>query len=235
MYAIAQAGGTITTSNLRKELERVLHPTDEDLVILKGRKDVSFSQKVRNLKSHSTLLKKGLATHTENGFEITADGRRLVNLNRHKLETLFQYASKDIAYELSQLSQPEGDNKEYLDDRIVTEGELRTRTVEYRTRSRELRDAAFDHYSHNGIIECRACDFDFAQAYPEIGVGTIQLHHLKPISYMRGEQIPMHEAILNICPLCANCHQIVHKKDPCIPIDDLKAILQVQYDYQVRT
>lgn len=231
LYAMDIAGGSIRTTDLRRALEGMLNPTGEDLEILSGRRDNKFSQKVRNLKAHDTLLNDGLATHTQNGFIITDAGRETLSQNRHKLETLFEFAPNDIASELRQISVSQGVDIEYIDERIITEGELRTRTVEYRSRSGELRSAAFEHYSQNGVISCHACGFDFALAYPDIGNGTIQIHHLKPVSYMRGEPLKLRDALRNVRPLCANCHLMVHKKNPPITIDELMKILQVSYDY----
>ena len=53
-------------------------PEGEDAEILQNRSDTKFSQKVRNLKSHKTLLKGGWATEIEEGFRITEKGRSLI-------------------------------------------------------------------------------------------------------------------------------------------------------------
>jgi hypothetical protein len=56
------SGGTITTTDLIDELSKIMEPTGEDLDIIKNRNDTKFSQKVRNLKSHNTMI--GLTTYT---------------------------------------------------------------------------------------------------------------------------------------------------------------------------
>jgi hypothetical protein len=50
-----QNDGTITTSKLIDELEKLIKLSPEDKAILAGRNDSYFSQIVRNLKSHSTF------------------------------------------------------------------------------------------------------------------------------------------------------------------------------------
>lgn len=50
-------------SVLVKKLREPLVPSPEDLEILKGRKDDRLSQVIRNLVSHRTLEKKGLAKY----------------------------------------------------------------------------------------------------------------------------------------------------------------------------
>jgi hypothetical protein len=71
--------GTVSTSDLINELTATIKPTGEDMAILNNRNDTKFSQKVRNLKSHNTITKLGLATFTPNStsgtFTITDDGR----------------------------------------------------------------------------------------------------------------------------------------------------------------
>ena len=76
----ASPNGTITTTDLITVLTNSMSPTGEDLNILENRNDTKFSQKVRNLKSHNTMI--GLAIHTpsatqrESGtFTITTDGQ----------------------------------------------------------------------------------------------------------------------------------------------------------------
>jgi len=70
--------GEMDTSDIIAALVRQFEPEGEDNEILAKRSDTKFTQKVRNLKSHKTLLKAGLATHTKKGFRITDAGRRLV-------------------------------------------------------------------------------------------------------------------------------------------------------------
>ncbi len=54
-----RTNGTGTTELIAALRER-LKPEGADLVILKGRQDDHFSQKVRNLVSHNTLVKRAL-------------------------------------------------------------------------------------------------------------------------------------------------------------------------------
>lgn len=76
--------GRASTTSLRRYLEDAFSPEGEDAEILRGRSDMKFDQKVRNLKSHETLLKLGYVTHYRGGFEITPAGRRFVEKIRAK-------------------------------------------------------------------------------------------------------------------------------------------------------
>jgi Mrr N-terminal domain len=74
----AAPNGEMQTTDIIEALEKAFSPKGEDSEILEGRHDTKFSQKVRNLKSHKTLLKAGLAEEIEDGFRITEKGRALV-------------------------------------------------------------------------------------------------------------------------------------------------------------
>jgi hypothetical protein len=52
----------LRTEDLIRILTERLEPADRDREILSGRSDAYFSQKVRNLKTHNTLERRGLAT-----------------------------------------------------------------------------------------------------------------------------------------------------------------------------
>lgn len=58
IYETSKDGGEgITTSSLIEKLREILNPAEEDLAVLKDRKDDKFSQKVRNLISHKKIDK----------------------------------------------------------------------------------------------------------------------------------------------------------------------------------
>lgn len=70
---------TIHTSDLRREIIRMLRPSGENLKILSGRSDEKITQIVRNLKSHkdnrTNIIGMGHAVCTEDGYwSITREG-----------------------------------------------------------------------------------------------------------------------------------------------------------------
>lgn len=78
----------ITTSELINELEKLIEIDDADKGIIQGRKDSYFTQKVRNLKSHNTLVKNGYATYTNGKFKITEEGKNYLDENQEKLKLI---------------------------------------------------------------------------------------------------------------------------------------------------
>ena len=55
---IIETNPGICTSRLIQEARRIMQPSGDDLTILKNRNDDKFSQKVRNIKSHDTIISK---------------------------------------------------------------------------------------------------------------------------------------------------------------------------------
>lgn len=90
----AQAGLSIT--EIDKQLRRRLDLSSEDRKILKGRKDDRFSQVVRNLVSHRTLEREGLAEYRRGGefgkgaYVLTPKGELVVGESKRSQLDLFQ-------------------------------------------------------------------------------------------------------------------------------------------------
>lgn len=76
-----QPSGFMTTEDLIVQLTADMQPCGDDLLILDGRSDTRFSQKVRNLVSHrnqsTSLETRGLADYDDvrEGWQITDLGR----------------------------------------------------------------------------------------------------------------------------------------------------------------
>ena len=77
----ASKSGFLSTTDIIAEMMERFKPDGHDLVILEGRADTYFSQKVRNVVSHrassTSLIKKGFAVYHKHlaGLEITETGR----------------------------------------------------------------------------------------------------------------------------------------------------------------
>ncbi|TIX43628.1 MAG: hypothetical protein E5V36_11550 [Mesorhizobium sp.] len=79
----------MTTAELAKKLREQIKPTAEDREPLQGRKDDRLSQVIRNLVSHRTLERRGLATYYKNPltgrghYRLTAMGNRTLSEARN--------------------------------------------------------------------------------------------------------------------------------------------------------
>lgn len=216
LYLMAKSEhGIISTSELISRLTAIMHPTGIDAQILDGRSDTYFSQKVRNLKSHNTLVRQNLATNYEDGFMLTQQGYEFVKAHQEAIDYLLQdeFNYEDVKTAIDNISLS-GVAKVLPIEEVISEGRVITRSIQTRERSSRLRTIALEHFTHNGIICCDCCGFNFPSYYgPNYGKDCIEIHHIKPIFQYEGdtfEQVVEH-ALHNLLPVCPNCHRVIHK------------------------
>jgi len=202
LLAMRRNGGSITMSKLIDELRSSMSPKGKDLAILDGRQDDHFSQKVRNLVSHRTLVKKGFAKYVQGKdgsglLALTAEGRK--------------HSADGSVYGVLDVTDLEN---EHL---LVSEGHLRLRTATKASRSQALRKLALK--MHGSI--CTACGLDFHAKYKAVKRDCIELHHVVPISEGIREN-----TIKNLIPLCPNCHRVAHTTQPPLSISAIRRMLQ---------
>jgi 5-methylcytosine-specific restriction enzyme A len=101
----------------------------------------------------------------------------------------------------------------------VFEGAKKTVVVNAYERDPTAREKCLAHWGS----ACAVCDFTFSRVYGERGEGFIHVHHLKPLSEIKGEYEL--DPIADLRPVCPNCHAMLHRTVPVITIDALKAIL----------
>jgi 5-methylcytosine-specific restriction protein A len=70
---------------------------------------------------------------------------------------------------------------------------------------------------------CMACGFNFQEIYGELGDDYIVVHHLTPVSAMGEDYIVDPEK--DLVTICANCHAMVHRRNPPLTINELKHLL----------
>ena len=138
----------IDTSELLSLLRRQLKPTGEDLEILAGRSDDKFSQKVRNLRSHGTLVeKRGFATFVDGRYHITPAGKALVSEGGEVFQSL-----KDQGFD--EIQRQSALDKNYKNI-LIEEGELTISNRVTVRRSALLRREAIKHFAdQDGSIAC---------------------------------------------------------------------------------
>ena len=95
------------------------------------------------------------------------------------------------------------------------EGEAYKREVLFRARNRALIQAK----KQDSDYRCEKCGLSFYEIYGDIGKNFIIAHHLEPISFRRE---PSKTTLDDIVLLCANCHAMVHRKQPPLSVNDLE-------------
>ncbi len=222
LYLMSLNNGIITTSELIEKLREIMKPTGEDLAILSGRNDDKFSQKVRNLRAHSTFERFGYAKYhgsPRNGYvEITNDGKRHLKANQDILKYLLinDFTYTDLTENLRKVEKNQNKKKiETFDENvIIQEGTKKLTEVAVYERSSTLRNYAITYYTKDEKIYCNCCNFNFHDFYGEqIGKGFIEIHHTKPIFKYEDEDLEntLSNAIKNLIPVCSNCHRMIHR------------------------
>lgn len=70
---------------------------------------------------------------------------------------------------------------------------------------------------------CKICGFSFTEKYGDIGEDFCHIHHIEPLSESGGEHDI--DPLLDLIPVCANCHAMLHIKSPALKPDELRLIL----------
>lgn len=216
LYLMSKADdGFISTSDLIAKLTTVMQPTGIDADILEGRNDTYFSQKVRNLKSHDTLARQNFANNHANGFVITEHGLEYVNSQKDAIDYLLNdnFNYEDVKTAIEQIS-ARGTTSVLPIEEIISEGRVVSRYVNTHERSTRLRMIALEHFTHNNMIYCDCCGFNFPTYYGEnYGKDCIEIHHIKPIFQYQGDSFEqvVDNALQNLLPVCPNCHRVIHK------------------------
>lgn len=87
-------------------------------------------------------------------------------------------------------------------------------------RDRKARAACIRHWG----AKCSVCDLDFAQRYGNLGAGFIHVHHLRELSDI-GHTYEV-DPVKDLRPICPNCHAMVHRRHPSVPISKLREQLK---------
>jgi 5-methylcytosine-specific restriction protein A len=67
---------------------------------------------------------------------------------------------------------------------------------------------------------CWVCGLDFGRVYGSLGTGYIEVHHRVPVSRMGAGYVV--DPVNDLVPLCANCHAMIHRRDPPVTPEELK-------------
>lgn len=204
---IARHPNGVTTSDLQVALRQALRPTGDDLILLAGRGDDRFSQKVRNLKSHSALVRRGFATYNAGTYRITPAGLNLLTAGRGVMQSL---ARQGFSSGLRNQAQ----DREF-DQIVIEEGKWDNISTRVTRRSALLRKFAVRHFADaSGSIACKACGFRSEEVYGPDCKSLIEIHHLKPLFLTVGVSFrsSFRDALTSVAPLCPTCHRMVHAK-----------------------
>lgn len=95
------------------------------------------------------------------------------------------------------------------------EGERYRSEATFRARNRALIEAK----KAKSDYRCEVCEMSFKEVYGEIGGKYIIAHHVIPIG---GRKSASKTTLDDIALVCANCHDMLHRKDPPMTIGELR-------------
>jgi|SRR5690606_16483920 len=106
---------------------------------------------------------------------------------------------------------------EDIDNEKLYEGAKQLITVNKYERSKKAREKCLEYHGYN----CKVCNLLLEEKYGDLGYKYIHVHHLKKIADIGKEYII--NPIKDLVPICPNCHSMIHKSNPMISIEELKA------------
>ena len=96
------------------------------------------------------------------------------------------------------------------------EGARRKVTVNAYERNPKARQECLKEHGY----KCAVCEMSFEEYYGDIGRGFIHVHHIKELSSIRGEYKV--DPVKDLCPVCPNCHAMLHRETPALSVDELR-------------
>lgn len=112
--------------------------------------------------------------------------------------------------------------QEELDiEKPLVEGASFTVQVSAFERNPVARQKCIAYYGTN----CSVCGFSFGSTYGSPAKDYVHVHHLKSLASI-GEEYVI-EPIKDLRPVCANCHAVIHLRQPPYSIEETKSMLNV--------
>lgn len=151
-----------------------------------------------------------------------------IEIDRDLDNILYEYKMVLSGYQIINESEyifkePEIDIKQ----EVGKEGGRRVVTSLSAERNRSLREKALKYHG----AKCIVCGFDFKEAYgEEYGENFIEIHHVQPLSENGIYNERLTDYKLDLVPVCANCHRMIHRKrKEVLSIEKLRSILSQKY------
>ena len=149
--------------------------------------------------------------------EFDLDVEQILN-DFDSLLPLYEFVERTARQMSVAVSLPE----EVLENVVYYEGGAQQILINRYERDIRARKKCIDYYG----TKCFVCGFNFAEVYGEVADGFIHVHHLIPLSEVNAEYIV--DPIVDLRPLCPNCHAVVHRKTPPLSIEQVRNLLNSQ-------
>ncbi|SDJ58674.1 5-methylcytosine-specific restriction enzyme A [Pedobacter sp. ok626] len=180
-----------------------------------GKSQTNVSQNViKDLISNN--FKIFIFTRTNSGKPFTFEGEGIAQDYKESTPVEITWSFKG-----RQLSRPETIPEEIpIEEKTLWEGNSQKILVNKYERNPQARRDCIEHFGYL----CQICKFDFEKEYGEMGKQFIHVHHITPISLVKKDYVI--DPITDLIPVCPNCHAIIHKRNPCLTIAEVKSIFR---------
>ena len=102
----------------------------------------------------------------------------------------------------------------------LVEGAAYQVSVNAYERNIEARRQCIEQHGTN----CCVCGFNFGEFYGSTADGYIHVHHLRPLSEVKGEYVV--DPIEDLRPVCPNCHAVIHLGGGCRSVEVVRQSLK---------
>lgn len=77
-------------------------------------------------------------------------------------------------------------------------------------------------------FDCKICGFNFEKVYGERGKDYIEVHHVKPLHTLKGEEKSF-DSRTDLLPVCSNCHRMIHRNPHnVLTIGEMRSLVKVK-------
>lgn len=126
-------------------------------------------------------------------------------------------ANTDKFYALVEAEKPKKNKPVNIE--LFQEGGLKQVVQNRYERNPRARRICLDYHG----VRCSACGFDFEEFYGELGQGYTHVYHVIPVADRNATYFI--DPILDLIPVCPNCHSMIHRVDPILDIEQLKEFI----------
>lgn len=196
------------------------HFDSADLEILPSRNEIKWRNKLAFVRQDLEKAKH-LDGSNRNLWVITSAGQKYFeNLALQVLaSTALRKVTPNAVAALRKMNVEGTLPEEIRSKQGLREGATCQITVNAYERNLAARNLCLQHY---GTV-CSVCGIGLGSLYGTIAEGRIHVHHLRPLSEI-GEEYEV-DPIVDLRPVCPNCHMVIHLANPPYTIEEVKAML----------
>jgi predicted HNH restriction endonuclease len=112
--------------------------------------------------------------------------------------------------------------EEITEEQVFSEGAVRRILINAYERDRRARDRCIEKQG----TRCCICEVSFGEKYGPQAEGLIHIHHKRALGKLRKSYKV--NPIEDLCPVCPNCHAVIHMGGKCREVEEVVEMLTRQ-------